>query len=63
MSKIIAEVKVEGIPVEKIVREVQKNEYSRGIMFRPHSYVVIFDKTEDLIRFAEFVHKYQENNQ
>lgn len=63
MSKIITEIKVDGIPIEKIIRELQKKKYSKKIMFRPYSDVVIFDKTEDLIRFVEFIHKYQENNQ
>lgn len=58
MSKIITEVKVGAIPFEKVFREINKKEYSNEIMIKQHSQVILFDKTEDLVRFAEFVHKY-----
>lgn len=59
MSKITTEVKVDAIPFEEVLQEINKKEYSREIMIRPHSYVIFFDKTEDLVRFAEFVHQYK----
>ncbi len=59
MSKIITELKVDSIPLEDILQEIKKREYSSEIMIRPLSNVVCFDKTEDLVRFAEFVHLYK----
>ena len=61
MSKITIEVKVDedAIPFEEVFQEINKKEYSSEIMMRPHSHVIFFDKTEDLVRFAEFVHQYK----
>lgn len=61
MSKIITtELKVDSIPLEKILEEIKKGEYSSEIMIRPLSNVVCFEKTEDLVRFAKFIHSYEE---
>lgn len=61
MSKIIAEIKVneEVVPFEEILQELKEKDYSKKIMIRPHSHAILFDKSEDLVRFAEFVHQYQ----
>ncbi len=61
MSKIIAEVKVneDAIPLEEIFQELKQKDYSKEIMIRPFTLDILFDKTEDLVRFAEFVHQYQ----
>ena len=58
MSKITTELKVDSIPFEKVLQEINQKEYSSEIMVTPHSHFIIFDKTEDLVRFAEFIHKY-----
>ena len=59
MSKITTEVKVDAIPLEEVLKEINKKKYSSEIMIRPHSHVIFFDNTEDLVRFAEFVHQYK----
>ena len=55
MQKITMELKVEGISAIKLYRELSRKEYSKGILVRPAAFTVIFDKPEDLVRFAAFM--------
>lgn len=61
MSKISVEVRTEGIEKNAIYDEIMKECYSDSILVRPQSFAVIFDNTEDLVRFSAFLDNYIKN--
>lgn len=58
MSKISVEVRTEGVEEKAIYDEITKGGYSENTMVRPISFTVIFDNTEDLVRFSAFLNNY-----
>lgn len=61
MSNISVEVRAEGVDVMAIYDEITKGNYSKNTMVRPISFTVIFDNTEDLVRFSAFLNNYNKN--
>lgn len=61
MSNISVEVRTEGVDVQAIYDEITKGHYSKNTMVRPISFTVIFDNTEDLVRFSAFLDNYNKN--